>query len=116
MFTIKYVLFLNSIVSIANFVEETHFGGFMTKSDADFADGRANTRKEWIEQMISESKKKKAEKQKVAEETVELTRDLDAEWKALQGKMKIKGDLYSKKEKEGNNNLAHILSETRFSQ
>lgn len=73
----------------------------MTKSDADFADGRANTRKEWIEQMISESKKKKAEKQKVAEETVELTRDLDKEWKGLQGKMKITGDLYSKKEKEG---------------
>ena len=84
----------------ASFVEETHFGGFMTKSDADFADGRANTRKEWIEQMISESKKKKAEKQKVVEETVEMTRDLDKGWKELQGKMKMSGDLYSKKDKE----------------
>lgn len=82
-------------------MEETHFGGFMTKSDADFADGRANTRKEWIEQMISESKKKKAEKQKVAEETEELTRDLDKDWKAMQGKMKMNGELYAKKDKEG---------------
>ena len=44
----------------SNFVEETHFGGFLTRSDVEFASGKSNTRKEWIEEMIAESKRKKS--------------------------------------------------------
>ena len=44
------------------FVDEAHFGGFMTKADDDFKSGKANSRKEYIENLIRESKKKKAEK------------------------------------------------------
>ena len=38
----------------ANFVDETHFGGFLTKSDVEYASGKGNTRKEWIDEMIAE--------------------------------------------------------------
>jgi hypothetical protein len=41
----------------------------MTQSDVEFASGKSNSRKEWIEEMIAESKKKKMEKQKNTEET-----------------------------------------------
>jgi hypothetical protein len=51
------------------FVSRAHFGGFMTQSDVEFASGKSNSRKEWIEEMIAESKKKKMEKQKNTEET-----------------------------------------------
>lgn len=36
-----------------------------------------------IEQLIAESKKRKAEKQQMREQTIELTEKLDAEWKDL---------------------------------
>ena len=36
-----------------------------------------------IEQLIAESKKRKAEKQQTREQTIELTEKLDAEWKDL---------------------------------
>lgn len=36
-----------------------------------------------IEQLIAESKKRKAERQQTREQTIELTQKLDAEWKDL---------------------------------
>ena len=37
------------------FVDEAHFGGFMTKADEDFKSGKANSRKDFIENLIRES-------------------------------------------------------------
>jgi len=67
----------------ANFVEETHFGGFLTKSDVEFASGKSNTRKEWIDEMIAESKRKKAERHQEMEAAIKATHSLDDEWKNL---------------------------------
>merc|ERR1711915_670163 len=66
-----------------DFVDEAHFGGFMTKADDDFKSGKANSRKEYIENLIRESKKKKAEKRKADEEAEEKTQELDDDWKGL---------------------------------
>ncbi|XP_046747875.1 nucleolar protein 14 [Diprion similis] len=61
-----------------DFVSEAHFGGgLFTKSDSSMS------RKDLIEQLIAESKKRKAEKQKVREQTLDLTDKLDSEWKDL---------------------------------
>ena len=68
------------------FVDQAHFGGFMTKADDDFKAGKANSRKDIIENLIRESKKKKAEKRKLEEEAEEKTAALDQGWKNLFGK------------------------------
>lgn len=61
-----------------NFVEEAHFGGgVLSKPDS------ALSRKDLIDQLIIESKKRKAEKQKIREQTIDLTEKLDSEWKDL---------------------------------
>jgi hypothetical protein len=39
---------------------ESHFGGFLTRSDIEFAEGKSNSRKDWIDTMIADSKKRKA--------------------------------------------------------
>lgn len=44
----------------------------------------AKSHKDLIEQLIAESKKRKAEKQKEKEQTLDLTEKLDSEWKDLQ--------------------------------
>lgn len=62
----------------SKFVRDVHFGGGMLKK----ADG-AKSHKDLIEQLIIESKKRKAEMQKQKEATVELTEKLDSEWKDL---------------------------------
>ncbi|CAK1594754.1 unnamed protein product [Parnassius mnemosyne] len=65
-----------------DFVAEGHFGGgILSKTDAQ--DG-AKSHKDLIEQLIAESKKRKAEKQKEKEQTLDLTEKLDSEWKDLQ--------------------------------
>ncbi|XP_050310723.1 nucleolar protein 14 homolog [Anthonomus grandis grandis] len=64
----------------ANFVEEVHFGGGVLTSTGQEG---AKTHKQLIEQLIEESKKRKAEKQKIKEATLELTEKLDTEWKDL---------------------------------
>ena len=66
-----------------DFVDEAHFGGFMTKSDEDFKAGKGNSRKDIIENLIRESKKKKAEKKRADEEAEEKTTELDSEWKDM---------------------------------
>ncbi|XP_039760632.1 nucleolar protein 14 homolog [Pararge aegeria] len=64
-----------------DFVSEGHFGGgVLSKSDS--RDG-AKSHKDLIEQLIAESKKRKAEKQKEKEQTLDLTEKLDSEWKDL---------------------------------
>lgn len=61
-----------------NFVEEVHFGGgILSKSDSTLS------RKDLINQLIAESKKRKAEKQKIREQTIDLTEKLDSEWRDL---------------------------------
>ena len=65
------------------FVDEAHFGGFMTKSDEDFKAGKGNSRKDIIENLIRESKKKKAEKKRADEEAEEKALELDNEWKNM---------------------------------
>lgn len=60
------------------FVEEAHFGGG-TLSRAE----SGKSRKDLIEQLIAESKKRKAEKQKIREQTIDLTQKLDSEWRDL---------------------------------
>jgi len=69
------------------FVDEAHFGGFMSKADDEFKSGKGNTRKEYIENLIRESKKKKAEKRKADEEAEEKTKELDVNWKTLLQRM-----------------------------
>ncbi|XP_042212152.1 nucleolar protein 14-like isoform X2 [Homarus americanus] len=76
----------------AQFVKKQHFGGggFLTKSedqgDDDKGDGKPKSRKDWIDEIIAESKKKKAESKKEKEEQYEAVSKLDAE---LQSFMKI---------------------------
>lgn len=61
-----------------DFVSEAHFGGgVLSKADSSMS------RKDLIEQLIAESKKRKAEKQKIREQTLDLTDKLDSEWKDL---------------------------------
>ncbi|KMQ84956.1 nucleolar protein 14-like protein [Lasius niger] len=61
-----------------NFVEEAHFGGgVLSKPNS------ALSRKDLIDQLIAESKKRKAEKQRIREQTIDLTEKLDSEWKDL---------------------------------
>lgn len=61
-----------------NFVEEAHFGGgVLSKSEGTLS------RKDLIDQLIAESKKRKAEKQKIREQTLDLTEKLDSEWRDL---------------------------------
>lgn len=43
----------------------------------------AKSRKDLIDQLIAESKKRKAEQQKLREQTLDLTEKLDTEWKDL---------------------------------
>ncbi|XP_018579917.1 nucleolar protein 14 homolog [Anoplophora glabripennis] len=62
------------------FVADAHFGGGVLKNTG--KEG-AKTHKELIDQLIAESKKRKAEKQKTKEATLELTEKLDSEWKDL---------------------------------
>lgn len=60
------------------FVEEAHFGGgILSKSDSQ------KSRKDIIDELIAESKKRKAEKQKIREQTIDLTEKLDSEWRDL---------------------------------
>jgi len=60
-----------------DFVSEAHFGGGMLKK----VDMDNKSRKDMIDQMIAESKKKRAEQQRLREQTLDLTLKLDNEWK-----------------------------------
>ncbi|KAF3421845.1 hypothetical protein E2986_01393 [Frieseomelitta varia] len=60
------------------FVNEAHFGGgVLSKSESE------KSRKDLIDELIAESKKRKAERQKIREQTIDLTEKLDSEWRDL---------------------------------
>lgn len=64
----------------SDFVNDAHFGGDGLRRTGNEGD---KTHKQLIQQLIAESKKRKAEKQKLKEATSELTEKLDTEWKDL---------------------------------
>merc|ERR1719228_196165 len=55
----------------------------MSQTDEEFKLGRGNSRKDFIDNLIKESKRKKAEKRKADDEAQEKTEDLDKVWKEL---------------------------------
>jgi nucleolar protein 14 len=72
--------FLLSILWFAaKIVSENFFGGFDDQTEADKKKGR----KEWIDEMIMKSKQIKYEKQKERDKTLDLTEELDKEWRAI---------------------------------
>ncbi|KAF7272717.1 hypothetical protein GWI33_014529 [Rhynchophorus ferrugineus] len=77
----------------SDFIEEAHFGnGVLVNTGVEGVKAHKNL----IEQLIEESKKRKAEQQKIREATLELTEKLDSEWKDLV-------QLVSKKSKNDDN-------------
>lgn len=64
-----------------DFVKEAHFGGFLTEKKKD---EEIKSRKELIQEIIAESKRKKYEKQVERENTLEMTEKLDEDWKNVQ--------------------------------
>ena len=78
---------------------EMNFGGFMTKSDVEFSTGKGNSRQDYIEEMIAESKKRKFEQQKDKEEALKKTQDLDSKWKDIFKDLRSDGSCYAKKTK-----------------
>ncbi|XP_052249880.1 nucleolar protein 14-like [Dreissena polymorpha] len=69
----------------AKIVAEQHFGGFMKKRDPE---EEKKSWKERMEEMISESKKKKFERQMEKEKTVQMTVELDEQWRSLHNLMR----------------------------
>jgi nucleolar protein 14 len=67
---------------LADFVGDAHFGGFLSKKEE--TEGTTQSRQNLIQELIAESKKRKAEKQKENEKTAEMTDKLDTDWKDLQ--------------------------------
>jgi len=85
----------------AKYVSEAHFGGFMDKKDADFKAGKGNSRKEFIDTLIKESKTRKAEKRKLDVAMEEKTEALDQGWKELfKGHINTSGMVADKEERE----------------
>ena len=82
---------------------EMNFGGFLTQNDIEFSTGRGNSRKEWIEQMIADSKKRKLDMQKDKEDAIKMTQDLDNTWKNIYDKLKSSSGIYSKKAETADN-------------
>ena len=82
---------------------EMNFGGFLTQNDIEFQTGKGNSRKDWIEQMIAESKKRKFDQQKDKEETLKMTQEVDDAWKNIYGHLKATKGIYSKKFEELDN-------------
>lgn len=64
----------------ANFVEEAHFGGFLMKKTSDEP---PKTHKEIIGDLILESKRRKEEKKLEREKNMDLTEQLDKEFKKV---------------------------------
>ena len=53
----------------------------------EFSSGKGNSRKEWIETMIAESKKRKYDQQKDKEDALKETKILDDQWKSCYGEL-----------------------------
>ncbi|KAK0092627.1 hypothetical protein PV326_001004 [Microctonus aethiopoides] len=60
------------------FVSDAHFGGGLLSKSNEQSSG-----KQLIQDLIAESKKRKAEQQNIRDQTIELTKKLDSEWRDL---------------------------------
>ena len=74
-----------------------NFGGFMSRTDLEFSTGKGNSRQDYIEEMIAESKKRKFENQKDKQEQETKTKDLDQKWKDMAETLRNSGTFYAKK-------------------
>ncbi|XP_023232637.1 nucleolar protein 14-like [Centruroides sculpturatus] len=93
-----------------DFVQAAHFGGFLTEKKKD---EEVKSRKELIQEIIAESKRKKYEKQTERENTIEITEKLDADWKNFQhliSKMKQK----TPEEQKTLNSYDLLVNELKF--
>ena len=77
---------------------DMNFGGFLNQHDMEFTAGKGNSRKEWIEQMIADSKKKKYEMQKDKEDALKMTQDLDQAWKSIVPNLQMAGSFVHTKQ------------------
>ncbi|KAJ8917757.1 hypothetical protein NQ315_005208 [Exocentrus adspersus] len=101
----------NSGILDQQFVNDAHFGGGILKNT-----GRegVKTHKELIEQLIAESKKRKAEKQKTKEATLELTEKLDSEWKDLLPVVNKNNRTEDKPNKPKPDDFDKVMAELKF--
>lgn len=102
---LTYYLFLPG-----KFVAEAHFGGgTLTKTNKD--------RESLIDELIIESKKRKAERQKNKEDTLEATEQLDEDWKTL-GMIvtsnKETDEAMSKENHQKNDNYDIVMRQLKF--
>jgi nucleolar protein 14 len=72
---------------LAKIVSENFFGGFNESAAGEKVgndeENKKKSRKEWIDEMIAKSKQLRYEKQKEKDKTLELTENLDKQWKEL---------------------------------
>lgn len=61
-------------------MSENFFGGFKASD----RESKQMNRKEWIDEMILKSKQLKYERQKERDKTLDLTEELDKEWRQIQ--------------------------------
>ncbi len=80
-------------------MSENFFGGFNERSTEN-EDLSKKSRKQWIDEMIMKSKQIKYEKQKERDKTLDLTEQLDKEWKNI---LPLMGKLANKNESENKN-------------
>ncbi|KAK9880134.1 hypothetical protein WA026_008649 [Henosepilachna vigintioctopunctata] len=93
------------------FVGEAHFGGGLLAKKGEGFKGH----KDLIEQLIADSKKRKAEKQKTKESVLELTEKLNSEWKDLIPLVKeYKNNSDSKMEKPKIDDFDRLMNELKF--
>lgn len=95
----------------SDFVKGAHFGGGILSNTG--KEG-ARTHKQLIEQLIEESKKRKAEKQKIKEATLELTDKLDSDWKDLVGLVNKNNKKEENNEKPKLDDYDKVMRELRF--
>lgn len=93
-------------------MSDAHFGGgILTKTGKE----GAMSHKDLIEQLISESKKRRAEKQMTKAATTELTEKLDSEWKDLLPIVsKIKKGPNDSEIKQKQDNYDKVMRELKF--
>ncbi|XP_039275726.1 nucleolar protein 14 homolog isoform X3 [Nilaparvata lugens] len=95
----------------AAFVGEAHFGGGMLRDSA-----AEKSRATLIDELIAESKRRRAEKARAKEQTLELTERLDADWQELlplvnAGQKEKAGDEEERPEKQS---YDHLMRQLRF--
>jgi nucleolar protein 14 len=102
---------LNNCVHFLAKFTETHFGDANEQED----DGKPTDRKTAIEQLIAESKKRKAEKIRDHEEIMDMTQKLDNEWKDLLTTMKKFERTDGKNDKPEPDDYDRLVKEMIFS-